>query len=144
VGDVTVPVPEERVGEFLSHAGAWLQSPPGSLWQVTKPTPEMLPWDHGRAGELAIAASLWSELDTEQKKVVETLHAEGGEMEASELAKLLGVSGEIAVQQQVRKVNLACKARGRPDALASTAIGDRRGVKLAADFANVLLLGPCP
>jgi hypothetical protein len=144
VGDITVPVPDDRAGEFLSHVGAWLQAAKGSEWQVKPVVADKLPWDHERVGEGALAAALWNGLDATAKQLVETLNVADFKMEAKELAAALKLTGEIAVLQVVRAINLACRSRNRGDAIEVTAVLGNRGVRLHSEFADVLLLGPRP
>jgi hypothetical protein len=144
VGDITVPVPDDRAGEFLSHVGAWLQAAKGSEWQVKPMVADKLPWDQERVGEFALAASVWNDFDATAKQLVETLNGADFKMEAKELAASLKLTGEIAVLQVVRAINLACRSRHRTDAIEVTAVLGNRGLRLHAEFADALLLGPHP
>jgi hypothetical protein len=142
--EVTVPVPTDRLTEFLALYARWLAAPAGSAWEVADPPPPADPvaWDAARAGEFDVGSKFWQALDEAQRVLVDAV-AVSGKLEVRQLAQALDLGGSIAVVQQVVAVNAAAKLVERTDVLLLTNQG---GVVVEVDgnAANVLLLDQPP
>lgn len=99
--DVTVKVPEDRVGEFYSMYGAWLT---GSLPVTVAPAvatvehsrDERPPWS---SADTDLAAAVWDKLSEQARRLFSTLiDAPEERFSGDELARMLGVEkGKLAI-----------------------------------------------
>ncbi len=103
--DITVKVPEDRVGEFYSMFGAWLngsaQEPSLSGNATAKAARNCQPWSDS---DTTLAAAIWDKFSDTAKSLFSTLIDEPGrQFDGEELSELLsirngrhGVAGVLA------------------------------------------------
>jgi hypothetical protein len=114
MADITIPIPDDRVPEFLAHIGAWLDAPAGSQWTLKSP-PAGVPveWRLGSlAAEGQLAAAVWDELDDDQRAIVKAVER-AGRIELAHLANAVKAGGAIEVAQRVRAISEVCRRQGR-------------------------------
>lgn len=99
--DVTVKVPEDRVGEFYSMFGSWLT---GSL--AVAPVSEAAPDEESRdnrppwsSADSDLAAGVWGRLSEPARRLFSTLiDAPEDRFSGDELARMLGIEkGKLAI-----------------------------------------------
>lgn len=99
--DITVKVPEERVGEFYSMFGTWLTGPPpgapAPATTAVEESREDLPqWS---SSDAELAAVVWDKLSDPARRLFSTLiDAPDERFSGDELARILGVEkGRLAI-----------------------------------------------
>jgi hypothetical protein len=99
--DITVKVPEKRVGEFYSMFGTWLTDPPPVApapdSAAVEHSPEDLP--HWSSSDTELAAAVWDKLSDPARRLFSTLiDAPDERFSGDELARILGIEkGRLAI-----------------------------------------------
>lgn len=115
--DVTVKVPEDRVGEFYSMYGSWLTGSHSGVSKSTsvpaEPSREKLPqWS---SSDTELASALWDKLSDPARRLFSLLiDAPEERFSGDELSRILGIEkGRLAIAGLLTWPGRYCREVGR-------------------------------